>query len=128
MTHPSLANLWKDAFASIVRQHDHAEPLERAAEGERLGDWTKALTRVVVAACHACSWKATARGHKLEMLPVAQSEYLSLDAVAFAPGETRWQFPVAVFELENSGNEDRIAYSLWKLLCVKADLRVVFEH
>ena len=36
------------------------------------------------------------------------------------------QFPVAIFELENCGDEDRIAYSLWKLLCVKAELRVVF--
>jgi hypothetical protein len=60
------------------------------------------------------------------MLPVAQSEYLSLDVVAFAPGEKRWQFPTAVFELENNGDEDRIAYSLWKLLCVKAELRAVF--
>ena len=126
MTQTSLASLWKDAFTSTVRRHECAEPLERAAAAARLGDWTKALTRVVVETCQSCAWRATARGHKLEMLPVIQSEYLSLDVVAFAPGLTRWQFPVAVFELENNGDEDRIAYSLWKLLCVKADLRVVF--
>lgn len=122
----SLAHRWKESFDSIVRRGEHAEPLEQSAAGARLGDWTKALTRVVVETSEACGWRATARGHRLEMLPVAQSEYLSLDVVAFAPGEKRWQFPIAVFELENNGDEDRIAYSLWKLLCVKAALRVVF--
>jgi len=126
MTQTSRAAAWRDAFGLIVRQPEHADPLEHAAASARLGDWTKALTQVVVETCQACSWRATARGHKLEMLPVAQSEYLSLDVVAFPHGEMRWQFPTAVFELENNGNEDRIAYSLWKLLCVKADLRVVF--
>jgi hypothetical protein len=38
----------------------------------------------------------------------------------------RWRFPIAVFELENSPDDDRVAYSLWKVLCVRTDLRVVF--
>jgi hypothetical protein len=46
--------------------------------------------------------------------------------MAFARGEKRWRFPAAIFELENSRNDDQIAYSLWKTICVKADLRVVF--
>ena len=29
-------------------------------------------------------------------------------------------------ELENSPREDQISYSLWKVLCVRAGLRVVF--
>ena len=29
-------------------------------------------------------------------------------------------------ELENSKDDNRIAYSLWKVLCVRADLRIVF--
>ena len=29
-------------------------------------------------------------------------------------------------ELENSRKDDRIAYSLWKVLCVRSALRVVF--
>jgi hypothetical protein len=33
---------------------------------------------------------------------------------------------VAVFELENSADDDLVAYSLWKVLCVRAKLRVVF--
>jgi len=37
-----------------------------------------------------------------------------------------WPFPAAVFELENSRRDDKVAYSLWKVLCVRARLRVVF--
>ena len=35
---------------------------------------------------------------------------------------------MAVFELENSRDDDRVAYSLWKALCVRAPLRVVFAY
>jgi hypothetical protein len=35
---------------------------------------------------------------------------------------------VAVFELENSRDDDRVAYSRWKVLCVRAPLRVVFAY
>jgi hypothetical protein len=60
------------------------------------------------------------------LLPESRHEYLALDVMAFAPGEGRWRFPLAVMELENSQAENRIAYSLWKVLCVRAELRVVF--
>ena len=39
-----------------------------------------------------------------------------------------WRFPVAVFELENSRSDARVAYSLWKTLCVRAPLRAVFVY
>jgi hypothetical protein len=66
-------------------------------------------------------------GHRSSLLPVPREEYLSLDVVAFeATGDRRWRFPVAVFELENSLADDRVAYSLWKVLCVRSQLRVVF--
>jgi hypothetical protein len=68
-----------------------------------------------------------ARGHKSDLLPVPRSEYLALDVVAFEiAGDRRWRFPVGVFELENSPVDDLVAYSLWKVLCVRANLRVVF--
>lgn len=122
----STAQQWRECFNAALRRGENATPLEAAAELKRLGDWTAALTRVVVEASQAFGWRAAAKGHRLDLLPVSQQEYLSLDAVAFPPGEKRWQFPVAVFELENSQSKDRIAYSLWKLLCVKAQLRIVF--
>jgi hypothetical protein len=72
-------------------------------------------------------WKAAAKGNRSTLLPVARQEYLALDVVAFEPaGDRRWRFPVAVIELENSGEDDKVAYSLWKVLCTRADLRIVF--
>lgn len=123
---PVVAEQWRAAFLQAVRLHENAGRLKDAALEERLGDWTKALTAVVVAACQAMGWQASARGHQLDMLPVPRSEYLSLDVVAFPESEKRWRFPVAVMELENSGDDDRIAYSLWKVLCVRTDLRVLY--
>jgi hypothetical protein len=71
-------------------------------------------------------WVASAIGHKAKLLPVDQSEYLAVDVMAFGDGAKRWRFPVAVAELENSQESDRVAYSLWKVLSVRADLRIVF--
>jgi len=64
------------------------------------------------------------------VLPVSRSEYLALDAMTFDVGQDgilpHWPFPVALFELENSRRDDKVAYSLWKVLCVRARLRVIF--
>jgi len=72
-------------------------------------------------------WMSAARGNKLHITPIPHSEYLTLDVMAFAPTSAcGWIFLIAVAELENSPDEERIAYSLWKVLCVRSDLRIVF--
>lgn len=101
-------------------------PLKEAALVGKLGAWTRELTAVVVSTCNAMGWRASAKGHRLELLPVIGSEYLSVDVMAFPEGKKRWRFPSAVIELENSQNDDRVAYSFWKVLCLRADLRIVF--
>jgi hypothetical protein len=70
-------------------------------------------------------WQATAKHHPLTLLPIQHGEYLGIDVMAFADTNQRWPFPTAVIELENSTNDDRIAYALWKVLCIRADLRIV---
>lgn len=117
---------WRAAFLKTVQQHDRAQLLKEAALEGRLGAWTKELTAVVVSTCQSLGWQASAKSHRLELLPVTGSEYLGIDVMAFAQGKTRWRFPAAVIELENSQSDDRVAYSLWKVLCLRADLRIVF--
>ena len=118
---------WKEAFFQSVQQYESASLLRDAALMENLTDWTKYLTEVVVQTCKCIGWQAAARGHELDLLPISHFEYLSLDVVAFRPGPGgAWRFPVGIMELENSPDEDRIAYSLWKLLCVRSELRIVF--
>lgn len=111
----------------VVQKHESSAPLREAALNGQLGSWTTALTAVVCGSCNAMGWESSAKGHVASLLPVARSEYLGLDVVAFErEGERRWRFPIAVFELENSREDDFVAYSLWKVLCVRANLRVVF--
>lgn len=121
-----LAQTWRNTFLQTLREEEFAQRLREAAIRERLGDWTKSLTTTVVTTCQQMGWQAAAKGHRLAALPVPNSEYLNLDVTALAVNENRWRFPVAIFELENSPTDDRVAYSLWKVLCVRADLRVVF--
>lgn len=123
----SLAEGWYAKFMETVRHHDAATTLRDAALKAEPAPWTQVLTAIVVETCEGMDWKSAARGHPSSLLPVPRQEYLGLDVVAFEPaGDRRWRFPVAVFELENSLADDRVAYSLWKVLCVRAELRVVF--
>lgn len=126
MIKQSIDEQWRAAFLQTVQQHERAQPLKEAALAGRLGAWTKELTAVAVSTCQSLGWQASAKGHRLELLPVTGSEYLGIDVMAFAQGKTRWRFPAAVIELENSQSDDRVAYSLWKVLCLRADLRIVF--
>jgi hypothetical protein len=121
-----LLNPWREAFFSQVQDHDLSLRLRESAVAERLGDWTTALTSAVVLTCRSLGWQASAKANKLELLPIHRSEYLGLDVVAFRDAVKRWRFPVGIMELENQLADDTIAYSLWKLICVRADLRIVF--
>jgi len=109
----------------VVHRREDADAMKQASVKGMLRQWTRLMTSAVVETCESLGWSASARDHKLELLPVAQSEYLALDVMAFGDGEKRWRFPKAVIELENSLKDDRIAYSLWKVMSVRADLRVV---
>lgn len=133
---------WRDAFTTVLIRREVAEPLKEAALAQRLRDWTTLLTGVVVESCRSVGWVAAAKGFALECLPQVGQEYLGLDVMAFqdscsdppaapdgtVPFQAPWRFPVAVFELENSRSDARVAYSLWKTLCVRAPLRAVFAY
>lgn len=79
--------------------------------------------------CESQGWVASARWNPTRRLPQGGKEYLSLDVVVLPGGEApAWPLPVAVFELENSPTDRRVAYSLWKVICVRSALRVVFAY
>ena len=94
---------WKTEFLDVIQHREDAELLKQASVDSRLGEWTRLLTAAVVETCATMQWKATAKNHRLSLLPEPRSEYLSLDVMAF-DGKDRynWHFPTAVFELENS--------------------------
>jgi hypothetical protein len=123
---------WCSALLDAFRPEECRGPLRAAGVAEDLTSWTRLMTDAVAAACIAMNWVVAAKGHKLELLPQAGQEYLSLDGMAFDPvlakDGARWQWPVAIFELENKHTDDRTAYSLWKVLNVAAPLRVVVAY
>jgi hypothetical protein len=122
----AFAALWQEAFFDTVRHPDSARRLRDSSLSADMAIWTAALTDAVVEACAKLNWTTSAKGHRHGLLPESRSEYLSLDIMAFPETEGRWRFPVAAMELENSSDDDRIAYSLWKVICVRTDLRAVF--
>lgn len=119
----NLASQWQSQFFEILQDSAYATPLQQAGAQKRLGDWTSALTTVVVKTCEALGWQASAKGYPLDLIPIDTQEYLNLDVTAFATHRL-WSFPVAVMELENQ--QGRTPYSLWKVLCVRTALRIVF--
>jgi hypothetical protein len=110
---------------AVVGRHFKATAFQEAAQNENLREWTILLTEVSVQVCENMGWQATAQNHKLDLLPIPRSEYLSMDVMAFAKSDHIWRFPIAILELENSLDDNKIAYSLWKVLCVRCDLRMV---
>jgi hypothetical protein len=120
---------WRDTFGKYVGAPQRSDLLKKASVEADLRTWTNELTTVVVKSCEAMQWVASSRWSPTRRLPQAGKEYLGLDVTAFPGGqEPRWPMPVAVFELENSPSDDRVAYSLWKVLCIRATLRVVFAY
>jgi hypothetical protein len=123
---------WQQASLAAVQSPENAGPLKDAALTGNMKTWTGRLTAVVVQSCRALGWTAAAKGFSLDLLPQAGQEYLGMDVMAFEQADLEqgpaWRFPVAVFELENSRDDDRVAYSLWKVLCLRSRLRVVFAY
>ncbi len=110
----------------MIVSADFSEELKESSLTGNLSEWTRILTDVVVSVCEKNNWAAAARGHKLTLLPESREEYLGIDVMAFEKTEHPWLFPQAAIELENSAQNDKISYSLWKVLNVKAKLRIVF--
>ncbi len=121
-----LSARFRAAFFTTATEGSASARLREAGLHGSLGEWTKALTTTVVEACGAIGLRASAKGHELDLLPVPRSEYLALDVTAFAEGPRRWIYPTLIAELENQAAPDFIAYSLWKVLAVRATLRIVF--
>jgi hypothetical protein len=123
----ALAASWASEFyATLGDDRTAAEELRDASLQSDLARWTVALTGVVVRSFEKLGLAAAGKGYRCAVLPVQRNEYLSQDVMAFPSTGSGWRFPAAVCELENAANRDLVAYSLWKVLCVRCGLRVVF--
>jgi len=127
-----LLEKWQSSFLDVIQEPATAAPLKDVSLQADRKAWTSLLTTAVVQSCEAIGLRAAGKGHRLDLLPQPRQEYLAIDVMAFPgaePGvECRWPQPVAAFELENATKDDRVAYSLWKVLCVRVPLRVLFAY
>ncbi len=122
----AIIETWREEFFKTVVSSPFSEELKESSLTGNLKDWTRLLTAVVVAVCEKNNWVAAAKGHRLSVMPETREEYLGIDVMAFENNGHPWLFPHAAIELENSGQDDRISYSLWKVLNIKTKLRLVF--
>lgn len=126
-----VAERWREAFLDCAQKSESREAIRESASNQDLQRWTELLTGVVVQSCQALGWKAAAKGHRLDLLPQARSEYLGLDVTAFASEQklhTPWAFPVGVFELENSLSDEKVSYCVWKIACIRSPFAVVMAY
>lgn len=122
-----LAARWTSQFfTALQEERTVADELKRASIDADLARWTARLTTAVVQSYEQLGWVAAGKGYRCQALPIGRNEYLSQDVMAFPPSQARWRFPIAVCELENSASLNQVAYSLWKVLCVRCGLRTVF--
>lgn len=126
-----MAEHWREAFLDCAQNSESREAIREAASNQDLQRWTELLTGVVVESCKSLGWRAAAKGHRLDLLPQARSEYLGLDVTAFASApmpHTPWAFPVGVFELENSLSDEKVSYCVWKVACIRSPFAVVMAY
>jgi hypothetical protein len=127
----TLFETWHSAFGDYLGRHSVGANLKAAALAEDLRTWTNELTTAVVRSCEAVGWMAAAKWNPCRRLPKGGQEYLGIDVMAFPPEADlawRWPLPLAAFELENARSDVRVAYSVWKVLCIRAALRVIFAY
>ena len=116
----------RSLYATLDGDRTTADDLRQAAVAGDLARWTQALTGLVAQSLRDLGPKVAAKGHRCTALPVEREEYLALDVTAFPDAGSAWRFPVVVCELENSARDEVVAYALWKVLCIRHALRVVF--
>ena len=121
--------LWLNYFTHIVKSERQEYP-----EGKKWpnSEWTEFMRRVM----KRVGDKMNCRVAQLRPENKEESgEYLNIDAVFIDRAEydprkkyDKWDpfvLPRAVVELENSYDIEKISYCLWKILCVRAPIRVL---
>ena len=121
------AKIWLEYFK---------KELEEIEENKNLtdGGWTKILGNILgnIGEKTKCY---VAQKRSRESKDEHSGEYLNIDAMFLDDSYNKlvkdkneydpFVLPRVIVELENDPDKDKIAYSLWKLLCIRASLRVL---
>ena len=116
----------RSLYAALDGDRVTADELRQASIAGDLARWTQALTGLVGPVAAWPRAGSGGQGPPVHGAAGGAEEYLALDVTAFPDAGSAWRFPVAVCELENSARDEVVAYALWKVLCIRHALRVVF--
>ena len=117
--------LWLQQFTSVI----NSEPFDKTSLQST--EWTEFMESVMDRIAERTTCKVIHRHAKDTAL---SKEYLNIDALFFTEAAISsmkknqccpFVFPQVAVELENMPNWDKIAYCLWKVLCIQAKTKVL---
>jgi hypothetical protein len=121
--------LWLKYFIYSLKEK---EKTDYPRNPNRDAEWTEFMYKIIDGVADKLNcWPARRRQENIH----ESGEYLNIDAVFIDNAEyestkedRRWDpfvLPRAVVELENSYDLKKISYCLWKILCIRAAIRVL---
>ena len=121
---------WFSHFHEIVSTSGDLHRLSSPGVADRK-EWTACMTEIISDACRDCGLFPAAKGNPEKgPLPKKNSEYLSIDVMAFGCKD-EWTAPIFAFEIENRSNASKvppelgIEFSLWKVLQINCPFKMV---
>ena len=117
---------WIDSFMKSLNE------LEDQSNTKSDGEWTKFMAKVMKAMEKKTNWRVISRDSEERR---DSGEYLNIDAMFLDKSAypSNWNIgdwdpyilPSAVVEHENDYGFEKIAYCLWKIVCIRAEVRVL---
>ena len=120
-------NSWIIYFFQSLKELEHDSNMQGSAA------WTIFLTKIMQRIgkkmdCYVQSKNIMKDGNS--------GEYLNIDALFFKNDDCKdWVsnypppvLPAAAIEMENDYAKEKIAYCLWKIICIRSEIRVVICH
>lgn len=121
---------WLNCFAQVIESERELRKQSGLGTSPKDGEWTSFMQGVMNLVADKINCEVT---HLRPKDKARSGEYLNIDTFfvdkeAFqnkADDYDPFVLPAAIAELENSYDIDKISYCLWKILCVRAPIRVL---
>jgi hypothetical protein len=110
--------LWLEKFIEVWKESK--DKLDASTDEK----WTESMGRVM----HKVGEKLHCGVYGKDQKPQTgrKAEYLGIDFMFFYKSEEdKWVLPIVIIEHENDFDQEKIEYSLWKILCVRSPVKVL---
>lgn len=110
--------LWLETFIEVLKESE--DKLDDSTDEK----WTESMGLVM----HKVGEKLHCGVYEKDQKPQTgrKAEYLGIDFMFFYKSEEdKWVLPIAIIEHENDFDQEKIEYSLWKILCVRSPVKAL---